>query len=46
MDPSRGSHLKDELGTAEVCLLLLPEIIRFYDQGNMNLGRKGFLKGL
>lgn len=40
-----GSHLKDELGTAEVCFLLLPKIIRFYNQGNMNFSRKGFLKG-
>lgn len=40
------SHLKDEFGTAKISFLLLPEVVRFDDQGNMNLSRKGFLKGL
>jgi len=40
------SHLKLELGAAEVGPLLLPEVVRFDDEGDVDAGRERLLQDL
>lgn len=42
----RKSNLKGELCTAEICLLLLPEVVRFDDERHTDLGWEKLLQRL
>lgn len=41
-----ASYLKLKLGAAEVGPLLLPEVVRLDDEGDVDAGRKGLLQDL
>ena len=42
----KSADLEGELRAAKVCLLLLPEVVRFDDEGHADLGREKLLQRL